>query len=1737
MTFCRQAVALAVGLAVFASVRGGETPVPPPGEVARRIAEQFLSTRPDAYQPEGMTRHSYVYGSGEHVHYSVVTLWVTALECARLSGDAALERRLVDSYHALLRENPGVFHGIKHVDYEVTGALPLEVAILTGDREAARRGLWYADRQWEKPTSEDNNLKQVQPLEKRMEWWKAGYSSESRLWLDDMYMMSLLQLKAYRLTGDAKYLDRTAREMVLYLDRLPRRGSLYFHAPDAPYAWARGNGWMAAAMAMVLREIGEGHPCRAKILAEYRSMMAELLRLQRKSGLWGQLVDDAESWDETSGSAMFAYAIAEGVRCGWLGAEYAAARDSAYAALVSRLDDHANLSDVCVGTGARNNREWYMNRARINGDPHGQAPLLWLCAALMSPPAADRPQAAQVEFHFADTNRAAVVRSLPLLLRDGVQSLEISPEDVPDGAASVEITHPWARASAGDRGWWVLSDGMYGEFEQGKDATYTEWRGRVMQVWGFSSPRGAIAAIHRGLRYEAHYHVERKDGRYRLYDRYDLGDLVGGKMYSPIAIDYHVLPDDATYVDVARAYKAHQLATRPGLKPLRERILKSAALAYAVRAPELRIRQAWKPVPSPVGEQTATNEPPMTVAITFDRVRDIVHEMKRQGIGEATITLVGWNIGGHDGRFPQIFPVESRLGGEEKLRELIVCAKTNGYWIVCHNNYSDAYSVSSLGGRWMPERYVAVKGDGTYRTGGTWGGGRQYFTCLGEMLSLFADEDYARLRDLGFAGLHYTDCLSLNEPLTCHAPGHPATKEDYAASALALMRKGGEYFGGQASEGGFDHVIERLDYCMYLSFDNPGEPFKSPLVKKHVPLWNLVYNGYVLNNPYCASTNYTRKKPIDRVKLYETAGRPLFYFHSKFTSNGFNWMGSEDLTCETDEALRESVAAIKRGYDEFAKCRDLQLEEMSAHRELAPGVTESAFSDGTRILANCTGAAFTNEAGTVVAPMDYVVARPDVVLLEAEDFAKRGGWCLDTQFVHKMGSAYLLAASAGRPVKDAVTTFEVPHGGRWTCWARTKDWIPEHSPGRFVVAIDGRESDVLGASGKSGWMWERAGEFELATGRHEARLIDKTGYFARCDAVLFAADPGYVPPERSGETLGADCEDGGEYDVVVVGAGTAGMAASVAAARAGARTALVQDRPVLGGNASSEFGVGIHGASYVHPNSREGGLIEEARLIRLSLGPKASMSDAYRVQAAAETNLAVRLNERVLNVEKDARRISAVFSKNTLTGKWTRYRAKVFIDCTGDGWLGYYAGVPYRKGREGRDEFGEAEAPDVPDATTMSGVLMADGTWCFRRRDAGYEVRYETPVWARVLPKGFTRKLKPLARGAGGFGPVWWIEHSGDIDDFEDPEGARDMLVRISFAYFGWGKNEWEHRDLLKNDELVWVPYKDGRRETLRLMGAYLMTANDQKEARVFPDRISYGGWPMDTHDPLGMMNPKGDGFWKNHPNLPVYTIPYRVLYSPALDNFFFAGRCQSVTHMALGSVRLMSTVATLGQACGTAAAECVRLGLTPEEYGTTRIAELQQRLLKDDQYIPGLRNEDPADIARTATVTASSSQGRIYFRESPQVIRNKTGYQCKRDPSRRGWRYAEGASPKCVIDGVSRIVMDEAHAWVSDAAQPLPQWIRLDLPALRTIREVRIVFNSDLMPTAPEAPMPPSLAKAYCVEVLSGGEWRSVADVADNTRRLRVHAFAPMEAESVRITVKETCGAPEASVFEVRIY
>ncbi len=364
-----------------------DSSIPSPQTVVSILAERLLGTSPDKYAPAGYLGKR--YGNGGYIHYSVVSLWANALMCARQMGDTNLTTRLVAAFEPYLNEKTDRLKDWRHVDMAIVGALALEVAIQTGDARARKVGLEYADRQWEEPLAGQDFVELLYdpiPLEERRMRWKQGYSAQTRLWIDDMYMITFLQTQAYRLTKDVKYLDRAAKEMCLYLERLQRPDGLFNHSPETPFVWGRGAGWMAGAMALNLKYLPKDSPYYAPIRAGYVKMMTALLKYQRANGLWGQLVDDDESYDETSGSAMFAFAFVEGVKAGVLGAEYRAAAERAFVALTQKLDAKGDLANVCVGTGKRNDRTWYLTRPAVAGDPHGQAPLMWLCGALLSCP-------------------------------------------------------------------------------------------------------------------------------------------------------------------------------------------------------------------------------------------------------------------------------------------------------------------------------------------------------------------------------------------------------------------------------------------------------------------------------------------------------------------------------------------------------------------------------------------------------------------------------------------------------------------------------------------------------------------------------------------------------------------------------------------------------------------------------------------------------------------------------------------------------------------------------------------------------------------------------------------------------------------------------------------------------------------------------------------------------------------------------------------------------------------------------------------------------------------------------------------------------------------------------------------------------------------------------------------------------------------------------------------------------
>ncbi len=363
-----------------------------PGTVSRRITDQFLSSRPENYRPRGYHGNE-GYGWNRAVQYSVVSLWVNALACARLDGDKAREAKLIRLFDDFLPGRPKnrCCSRPYHVDDTVFGALPYEIYLANKDPRCLEMGNFYADAQWTPPCEGTLKERHAPPKEVQEANWAKGCTPQTRLWIDDMYMITVLQGQAFRATGRRAYIDRAAREMCLYLDELqlkdgPAKG-LFYHAPDVKYVWGRGDGWMAAGMALVLDRLPADSEYRPRILEGYRLMMATLLKYQRPDGLWSQLVDrpdDPRNWGETSCTAMFAYAFATGVARGWLDpAQYGPAARRAWLALCARLDAFANISDVCVGTGKKDSLQYYFDRPRVNGDPHGQAPMLWIASVLL----------------------------------------------------------------------------------------------------------------------------------------------------------------------------------------------------------------------------------------------------------------------------------------------------------------------------------------------------------------------------------------------------------------------------------------------------------------------------------------------------------------------------------------------------------------------------------------------------------------------------------------------------------------------------------------------------------------------------------------------------------------------------------------------------------------------------------------------------------------------------------------------------------------------------------------------------------------------------------------------------------------------------------------------------------------------------------------------------------------------------------------------------------------------------------------------------------------------------------------------------------------------------------------------------------------------------------------------------------------------------------------------------------
>ncbi len=621
------------------------------------------------------------------------------------------------------------------------------------------------------------------------------------------------------------------------------------------------------------------------------------------------------------------------------------------------------------------------------------------------------------------------------------------------------------------------------------------------------------------------------------------------------------------------------------------------------------------------------------------------------------------------------------------------------------------------------------------------------------------------------------------------------------------------------------------------------------------------------------------------------------------------------------------------------------------------------------------------------------------IWLDAIEFPEMGGWKVDSQFVHLNGSAYLIAADKpGEPVADAKISVDIPVAGTYRIWVRDRNWLRPHDPGVFNLLVNGENNGVvLGKQPSDAWIWEIAGDYALPAGKTELAVHDLTGYFARFSSIVITNDFDYVPTrevermhkERAKiKGLPTQIQDGGRYDVIVVGGGPGGVPAAIACARSGIKTLLIQDRSMLGGNGSSEVGITFDGASVAHIHARETGIAEEIRRLRdRDTTLVGDWTRAMETLVAAEKNLTVVYNQHVCAAEmRSDSVIEKVVAMDILQLTKTRYTAKIFIDCTGDGWLGYHAGALYRFGRESIAQHGESLALKEADTVTMSGCIKSGNRPFFEKMDE--PVSYEPPAWLNKLPADDVEFARVIP-GTGG-SLMWWLEASNTLDDMWDAEQARDELLQLVLAYYHHIKNDWSDKEKAAYMQLRFPSVFDGKRESRRLIGDYILTQQDCESGRDFEDVISYSGWAVDVHHPEGVRSgKKGAMYCVKH--VPQIKIPYRCLYSKNIDNLLFAGRNISATHIAMGTIRVQNTVATLGQAAGTAASLCIKHGVNPRAIYSDYLRELQQTLLKNDQFIPGIKNELEDDPCLTATVTATSvSTAEVYTN-----LKGKDGELC----------------------------------------------------------------------------------------------------------------------------------------------
>lgn len=623
-------------------------------------------------------------------------------------------------------------------------------------------------------------------------------------------------------------------------------------------------------------------------------------------------------------------------------------------------------------------------------------------------------------------------------------------------------------------------------------------------------------------------------------------------------------------------------------------------------------------------------------------------------------------------------------------------------------------------------------------------------------------------------------------------------------------------------------------------------------------------------------------------------------------------------------------------------------------------------------------------------------------------------------------------------------------------------------------------------------------------------------------------------------------------DVLVAGGGAAGMPCALAAARSGAKVVLCQDRPVLGGNASSEVRMHIVGANAtgsldrgreLETEAREGGIIEELRLENCVHNPQRSASVFDLIlydKCRAESNLNLLLNTTVVAAEREGDRILSAIAERQSTEERFQIDAKVFVDCTGDGRLGLEAGAAFMTGRESVETFGESLAVAQGDDHRLGSTILLQA----RKHDR--PMPFTPPSWARRFTRSDLRLR--LYANPGEECPTheygyWWAEWGGTLDTVGDNEQIRDELLSIALGIWDHVKNgpadEAAKRAPAQSDPLQashwaldWIGFLPGKRESRRFIGQHVLTEQDVLESRPFPDAIAYGGWSLDLHPPEGIDAPDVEPC-EQHAVPHLYDIPLRCCVARDIANLMFAGRNLSASHVAFSSTRVMATCAVVGQGVGTAAAYAAHSGASPGQLANDpeKVQRIQQQLLRDDCFLIGIANQDEWDLARQATIRGSS--------ETPQGAGSLVT-----SGSTRAVHGPRGVSQgRCVAS---------SHRWMSDPSQGLPAWLELQWEGPVEIGEIRMVFDTGLHRhltlshhdgyTARMAwgrPQPET-ARDYELATIGPGDedWTVVTEVQSNCQRLRVHSFPePLLASKLRVTILTTNGIDRARIVELRVY